>query len=69
MKQGCVLSPLLFNIFIDWIIRRAMDAVGESGIEIRFTRRRKGLNLNEAELTEARLVNLLMYADDMAVLG
>ena len=68
VKQGCVLSPLLFNIFIDWIVRRVMKRVGEAGIEIRYSKKKKWLNMKENELTERTLTNMLMYADDMAVL-
>jgi uncharacterized C2H2 Zn-finger protein len=68
VKQGCVLSPLLFNIFMDWVMRIVMNTVGASGIEIRFSKQRKWLHVKEQELTEKTLVNTLMYADDLVLL-
>jgi reverse transcriptase-like protein len=69
VKQGCVLSPLLFNIFLDWVMRRVLNVVGNKGIKIRFNKARKGLNLRDKEFTEEMMLDLLMYADDMVVLG
>ena len=68
VKQGCVLSPLPFNIFIDSIVRTVMRVVGETGITIRYSKQRKWFTLKEKELTEETLVNTLLYADDMVVL-
>jgi hypothetical protein len=68
VKQGCVLSPLLFNIFIDWVVRKVMNNVGNTGIEIRYSKQRKWLHLKGKELTEKILVNMLMYADDMVII-
>jgi reverse transcriptase-like protein len=69
VKQGCVLSPLLFNIFLDWVVRKVMRVMGEKGIKIRFSKQRKWLTMKDAELTETMLLSLMMYADDMVVVG
>jgi hypothetical protein len=68
VKQGCVLSPLLFNIFIDWVVRRVLKSMGDSGIEIRYSKKKKELHVKEKDRTARTLVNMLMYADDMAVM-
>jgi len=31
--QGCILSPLLFNLYLEFILRKALDEVDE-GIEV-----------------------------------
>ena len=68
VKQGCVLSPLLFNIFMDWIVQRVMKKMEHTGIKIQYTKQRKWLNMKERDLTETILVNTLLYADDMVIL-
>ena len=32
LRQGCILSPTLFNITLDYIMRRAME--GKEGIQV-----------------------------------
>jgi hypothetical protein len=63
-----VLSPLLFNIFMDWVVQRVIKKMGETGLKIRYTKQRKWLDVREKELTETTLVSTLLYADDMAIL-
>jgi hypothetical protein len=63
-----VLSPLLFNIFLDWIKRKALKAVGSTGIKIRFAKNGKFIHLKKKEMTEMTMINLLMYADDMVLM-
>jgi hypothetical protein len=69
VHQGCVVAPLLFNVFLDFVVRQALvdmpeDAkvlVGCRGDgEMLFERRAKGdLTLHE--------IFLLLYVDDMVL--
>ena len=34
VKQGDVISPLLFNIMIDWILRSSVDDIKEEGVKV-----------------------------------
>ena len=44
LRQGCILSPTLFNITLDYIMRRAME--GKEGIQV------DGRSLKDAEYAD-----------------
>ena len=49
-------------------MRKVMNRVGDSGIEVRYSQKRKELHVKEKDRTAQTLVNMLMYADDMVVM-
>ena len=74
VQQGCPLASVLFNVYFDHVVREALAACPDAGIEVR---RRSAM---EAELLqpeagprgpalEAFCVPVLMLADDLAVLA
>ena len=61
MRQGCVLSPILFNCYMDSIMREASQSLG-GGINISYNTR-KGLYLTYRDAVEgSTTVQEVLYA-------
>ena len=66
MRQGCVLSPLLFNAYMDKIVRDAAAAY-EGGLQVEYTTS-GGLFLTYRDKTpDNTCVPNIQYADDLIV--
>ena len=73
VRQGCIIAPMLFNIFIDFLLKESLkDLPDDCGFEIFFkidgclerpiSRRALGTHTKD-------MIVHLMYADDMALLA
>src|SRR5215469_12929114 len=58
LRQGCVMSPWLFNVYMDSIVR-----------EVKRECREEGLNLQSERGGVQWRVNMLLYADDTVLIG
>ena len=59
LRQGCVMSPWLFNVYMDSVVREVKMDSGEEGLKM--------LSANGGE--PWRISMLLLYADDTVLMG
>ena len=58
LRQGCVMSPWLFNLFMDGVMKEVRERAGDVGVTLCDSRR-----------NEEWKVEWLMFADDTVLLG
>jgi len=68
VRQGCPLSSLLFNIFLDWVIRRALSE-HKGGIPMVYKVTKQMDSWSGLQGGKSFTLRDLLYADDMAFLG
>ena len=70
VQQGCPLAPLLFNIFIDWVVREALAACPDCGVTLQYGFSDRGaLAGPPARGSSEFRLPFLMLADDIAALA
>ena len=58
LRQGCVMSPGLFNLFMDGVVREVKARIGD-----------RGLGLVERENGQNWTINQVLFADDTALVA
>ena len=73
VKQGCVLAPVLFNIYISYVTKLLADRVGDNcGIQLTYRTDRSLFDLQKLKArtkTSNTWFQELQYADDCALLA
>lgn len=71
VRQGCVIAPTLFNIFLDSCVRAVLEKCPELGVTVKYKVGSDWFNWGDARLRKLDCqftIPLLMYADDMVLI-
>ena len=69
VRQGCVMSPVLFNLVMDKIVREALNKAKVGGVEIEY-RKEGNLYMNyRVKAQGTSVIKAAMFADDLALIG
>ena len=69
VKQGCVMSPTLFAVFLDYILRESLIHIRPHGIKWVYTTSFYEHLPNAYSRTLQKIITLLLFADDMVLLS
>ena len=65
-KQGCVLAPELFSVYLDTVVRQLLLFLQQNGVKISFSI--NGQLQQKQKPTHSDLLWILMYAHDIALI-
>ena len=68
LRQGYLLSPALFNVFIDFVVRRALAGMEKYGVKIQYKMPDGRMSRGDLVEDEERL-KALLYADDLVIIS
>ena len=69
VRQGCVISPVLFNLVMDKIVHKALNKAKVGGVEIEYMKE-GSLYMNYGVKGQGTsVIKAAMYTDDLAIFG
>jgi hypothetical protein len=68
-KQGDVISPMLFNLYMDSVVRDVMPIIRQRGIKLQYNFNGRLEEIVHGKVTHEDLVWILLYADDIALMA
>ena len=70
VRQGCVIAPLLFNVFFDCVVRQAMAEMPEGcGVHMSYHVNGELFEASPDAPASLHIISALLYADDMVLLS
>jgi hypothetical protein len=70
VRQGCVIAPLLFNIYMDFVVKQALAQMPSGcGVKLAYHADGQLVRSTGHGVGDLQLISTLLYADDMALLS